>query len=98
MENLSQSAMYGGVVEGVGPRYCPSIEDKVVKFSDKERHQIFYEPESLELDQEYIQGFSTSMPEEIQDRMIRELPGLRNWEVIRYAYAILSPLPTLPLI
>jgi tRNA uridine 5-carboxymethylaminomethyl modification enzyme len=80
--------MYGGVVEGVGPRYCPSIEDKVVKFSDKERHQIFYEPESLEIDQEYIQGFSTSMPVEIQDKMIRELPGLRNCEVIRYAYAI----------
>ena len=100
MENLSQSAMYGGVVEGVGPRYCPSIEDKVVKFSDKERHQIFYEPESLELDQEYIQGFSTSMPEEIQDRMIRELPGLRNCEVIRYAYAIeydaISPLELWP--
>ncbi len=87
-ENLKESAMYGGVVEGVGPRYCPSIEDKVVKFSDKERHQIFYEPESLEIDQEYIQGFSTSMPVEIQDRMIRELPGLRNCEVIRYAYAI----------
>jgi tRNA uridine 5-carboxymethylaminomethyl modification enzyme len=87
-ENLKESAMYGGVVEGVGPRYCPSIEDKVVKFSDKERHQIFYEPESLEIDQEYIQGFSTSMPVEIQDKMIRELPGLRNCEVIRYAYAI----------
>ena len=86
--NLKESAMYGGVVEGVGPRYCPSIEDKVVKFSDKERHQIFYEPESLEIDQEYIQGFSTSMPVEIQDKMIRELPGLRNCEVIRYAYAI----------
>ena len=86
--NLKESAMYGGVVEGVGPRYCPSIEDKVVKFSHKERHQIFYEPESLEIDQEYIQGFSTSMPVEIQDKMIRELPGLRNCEVIRYAYAI----------
>ena len=88
------------MVEGGGPRYCPSIEDKVVKFSDKERHQIFYEPESLELDQEYIQGFSTSMPEEIQDRMIRELPGLRNCEVIRYAYAIeydaISPLELWP--
>ncbi|MDE7106167.1 MAG: tRNA uridine-5-carboxymethylaminomethyl(34) synthesis enzyme MnmG, partial [Anaeroplasmataceae bacterium] len=80
--------MYGGVVEGIGPRYCPSIEDKVVKFSDKERHQIFFEPESLSLDQEYIQGFSTSMPVEIQDKMIRLLPGLENCEVIRYAYAI----------
>ncbi|MDE6407522.1 MAG: tRNA uridine-5-carboxymethylaminomethyl(34) synthesis enzyme MnmG, partial [Anaeroplasmataceae bacterium] len=88
MANLKESAMYGGVVEGIGPRYCPSIEDKVVKFSDKERHQIFFEPESLSLDQEYIQGFSTSMPVEIQDKMIRMLPGLENCEIIRYAYAI----------
>ena len=88
MANLDKSAMYGGVVEGIGPRYCPSIEDKVVRFSDKERHQIFFEPESLELDQEYIQGFSTSMPEEVQDKMIRLLPGLKDCEVIRYAYAI----------
>ena len=88
MANLKESAMYGGVVEGVGPRYCPSIEDKVVKFSDKERHQIFFEPESMELDQEYIQGFSTSMPVEIQDKMIRLLPGLKDCEVITYAYAI----------
>ncbi len=88
MANLKESAMYGGVVEGIGPRYCPSIEDKVVKFSDKERHQIFFEPESLSLDQEYIQGFSTSMPVEIQDKMIRMLPGLEHCEVIRYAYAI----------
>ena len=88
MANLKESAMYGGVVEGIGPRYCPSIEDKVVKFSDKERHQIFFEPESMELDQEYIQGFSTSMPVEIQDKMIRLLPGLKDCEVITYAYAI----------
>ena len=88
MDNLKESAMYGGVVEGIGPRYCPSIEDKVVKFSDKERHQIFFEPESIELDQEYIQGFSTSMPVEIQDKMIRLLPGLKDCEVITYAYAI----------
>ena len=88
MENLNKSAMYGGVVEGIGPRYCPSIEDKVVKFNDKERHQIFFEPESLELDQEYIQGFSTSMPVDIQDKMLRLLPGLKNCEVIKYAYAI----------
>ncbi len=88
LKNLDKSSMYGGMVEGIGPRYCPSIEDKVVRFSDKERHQIFYEPESLELDQEYIQGFSTSMPEEIQDKMLRLLPGLKDCEVIRYAYAI----------
>lgn len=86
--NLNKSAMYGGVVEGIGPRYCPSIEDKVVRFSDKERHQIFFEPESLSLDQTYIQGFSTSMPVDIQDQMLRLLPGLKNCEVIRYAYAI----------
>lgn len=88
LQNLKESSMYGGVVEGVGPRYCPSIEDKVVRFSDKNRHQIFYEPESLEMDEEYIQGFSTSMPPEIQDRMIRLLPGLENCTVVRYAYAI----------
>ena len=87
-ENLSESSMYGGVVKGIGPRYCPSIEDKVVKFADKERHQIFYEPESLDMDETYIGGFSTSMPVEIQDKMIRLLPGLKDCEVIRYAYAI----------
>ena len=88
MDNLDKSAMYGGMVEGIGPRYCPSIEDKVVRFKDKERHQIFYEPESLELDQQYIQGFSTSMPIEVQDKMLRLLPGMKDCEVIRYAYAI----------
>ncbi len=88
MENLNKSAMYGGYVCGVGPRYCPSIEDKVVRFNDKERHQIFLEPESLSLDDIYVQGFSTSMPIDVQDEMIRMLPGLKDAEVIRYAYAI----------
>ena len=88
LDNLDKSAMYGGVVEGVGPRYCPSIEDKIVRFSDKERHQIFLEPESLEINETYVQGFSTSMPEDVQDRMIRTLPGLENCRVKRYAYAI----------
>ena len=88
LSNLDKSAMYGGIVEGIGPRYCPSIEDKVVRFKDKERHQVFYEPESLELDQQYIQGFSTSMPVEVQDKMLRLLPGLKDCEVIKYAYAI----------
>ncbi len=88
LDNLDKSAMYGGVVEGVGPRYCPSIEDKIVRFKDKERHQIFLEPESLELNETYVQGFSTSMPEDVQDRMIRTLPGLENCRVKRYAYAI----------
>jgi len=87
-DNLDESSMYGGVIKGIGPRYCPSIETKIVRFRDKDRHQIFYEPESLELDQTYIGGFSTSMPDDIQDKMIRLLPGLENCEVIRYAYAI----------
>ncbi len=87
-DNLDESSMYGGVIKGIGPRYCPSIETKIVRFQDKERHQIFYEPESLELDQTYIGGFSTSMPVEVQDKMIRLLPGLENCEVVRYSYAI----------
>lgn len=87
-DNLSKSAMYGGHVEGVGPRYCPSIEDKIVRFNDKERHQLFLEPESIHLDTIYLQGFSTSMPIDVQDQMIRSLPGMKNVEVIKYAYAI----------
>ena len=88
IEHLSDSAMYGGVAEGVGPRYCPSIEDKIVRFKDKERHQLFLEPESLELDDTYIQGFSTSMSVEVQDKMLRMLPGFADCKVKRYAYAI----------
>ena len=87
-KNLKKSAMYGGAVEGVGPRYCPSIEDKIVKFNEKERHQLFVEPESLSLDTIYLQGFSTSMPEEIQLKMIHSLPGFENARVKKYAYAI----------
>lgn len=86
--NLKESAMYSGLVEGVGPRYCPSIEDKLVRFHDKERHQIFLEPESLELDTTYVQGFSTSMPEHIQDLMIHSLPGLEHAIIDKYGYAI----------
>ena len=86
--NLSKSAMYGGMVEGIGPRYCPSIEDKVVRFNEKERHQLFIEPESLSLDTIYLQGFSTSMPEDVQLEMIHSLPGLENARVKKYAYAI----------
>ena len=80
--------MYGGYVEGVGPRYCPSIEDKVVRFSDKERHQLFLEPESIYYDDIYLQGFSTSMPHEIQEEMVHSLPGLENAKILKYAYAI----------
>ena len=86
--NLKRSAMYSGLVEGVGPRYCPSIEDKLVRFADKDRHQIFLEPESRSLDTTYIQGFSTSMPHEVQDEMIRSLPGLKDCVIDKYAYAI----------
>jgi len=86
--NLNQSSMYSGVVKGVGPRYCPSIEDKLVRFADKERHQIFLEPESRSLDTTYIQGFSTSMPYDVQEKMIHSLRGLENAVIKKYAYAI----------
>lgn len=86
--HLKESSMYGGYVEGVGPRYCPSIEDKVVRFSDKERHQLFLEPESIYYDDIYLQGFSTSMPHEIQEEMVHSLPGLENAKILKYAYAI----------
>ena len=88
LDNLDKSSMYGGIVEGVGPRYCPSIEDKIVRFSDKERHQIFLEPESEEIDETYVQGFSTSMPHDVQIEMIHSLPGLENAEIAKFAYAI----------
>lgn len=87
-DNLAKSAMYGGLINGIGPRYCPSIEDKIVKFPDKDRHQIFVEPESKHLNTMYLGGFSTSMPVDIQDKMIRTLPGLKNCKVEKYAYAI----------
>lgn len=87
-ENLKKSAMYGGQITGIGPRYCPSIEDKIVRFANKPRHQIFIEPESLKLPTCYLGGFSTSMPTDVQDLMIRSLPGLENCEVVKYAYAI----------
>ena len=87
-KNLNRSSMYSGVVKGVGPRYCPSIEDKVVRFADKERHQLFLEPESLSLNTTYVQGFSTSMPRDVQEDMVHSLIGLENAEIIKYAYAI----------
>lgn len=87
-EHLLESAMYGGVVTGVGPRYCPSIEDKIVRFSDKPRHQLFLEPESYDTNSIYLQGFSTSMPESVQDLMVHSLPGLENAKILKYAYAI----------
>jgi len=87
-DNLTKSSMYGGYVHAVGPRYCPSIEDKVVRFADKERHQLFLEPESRYYDDIYIQGFSTSMPYDIQELMVHSLPGLENAKILKYAYAI----------
>ena len=87
-EHLNESSMYGGYVEGVGPRYCPSIEDKVVRFSDKERHQLFLEPESIYYDDLYLQGFSTSMPHYVQEQMVHSLSGLENAKILKYAYAI----------
>ena len=89
-ENLTKSSMYGGLndVTGVGPRYCPSIEDKVVRFADKERHQLFLEPESLYYDDIYLQGFSTSMPHDIQEKMVHSIKGLEHAKILKYAYAI----------
>lgn len=89
-ENLSKSSMYGALddIKGIGPRYCPSIEDKVVRFADKERHQLFLEPESRFYDDIYLQGFSTSMPPEVQEKMVHSLPGLENAKILKYGYAI----------
>lgn len=87
-DNLHRSPMYSGVIEGTGPRYCPSIEDKVVRFADKERHQVFIEPEGENTTEMYVQGMSSSLPEEVQLAMLRTLPGLENVEVMRTGYAI----------
>lgn len=87
-ENLHRSPMYAGVIEGTGTRYCPSIEDKIVRFSDKNRHQIFIEPEGEGTYEMYVQGMSTSLPEDVQLKMYRSVPGLENCEIMRTAYAI----------
>lgn len=87
-ENLHRSAMYGGQIEGTGPRYCPSIEDKINRFADKERHQLFIEPEGAETVEMYVQGMSTSMPEDVQVAFMRTIPGMENVEIMRPAYAI----------
>ncbi len=88
LDNLDRCAMYSGNIVGTGPRYCPSIETKIVRFADKERHQLFVEPCGLDTDEMYIQGFSTSMPTDVQYEMLRSLPGFENAEIMRYAYAI----------
>jgi len=87
-ENLEHSAMYGGEIDGQGPRYCPSIEDKIVRFSDKDRHLLFVEPDGIETSEVYLQGFSSSMPPFLQDDMIRTLPGFEKAVIQRYAYAV----------
>lgn len=87
-ENLDRSPLYAGVIEGTGPRYCPSIEDKVVRFADKERHQIFIEPEGIHTSEMYVGGMSSSLPEDVQHAMYRTLPGLEHVKIVRNAYAI----------
>ena len=100
LDNLGRSPLFGGSITGIGPRYCPSIEDKIVRFKDKERHQLFVEPMGLDTEEMYLQGFSSSMPEDIQIQMIRSLPGFENAQVTRSAYAIeydcANPLQLLP--
>lgn len=86
--NLKRSAMYSGNIHGTGPRYCPSIEDKIVRFADKERHQLFVEPMGEDTEEMYLQGFSTSMPTEVQELMVHSLTGFENAKIMRYAYAI----------
>ena len=87
-ENITRSAMYSGKIHGTGPRYCPSIEDKLVRFADKERHQLFVEPMGADTSEIYLQGFSTSLPTDVQVKMLRSLQGFENAEIMRYAYAI----------
>lgn len=87
-DNLDRSPLYAGVIHGTGPRYCPSIEDKVVRFADKERHQVFIEPEGLYTNEMYLGGMSSSMPEDVQYAMYRTVPGLENVKIVRNAYAI----------
>ena len=88
LENIKKSAMYSGQITGTGPRYCPSIEDKIVRFADKPRHQLFVEPCGSDTDEIYLQGFSTSMPTDVQYEMVRSLKGFEKAEIMRYAYAI----------
>ena len=87
-ENIHRSAMYSGQIHGTGPRYCPSIEDKLTRFADKERHQLFIEPVGADTEEMYIQGFSTSLPVDVQREMLHSLEGFKNAEIMRYAYAI----------
>lgn len=87
-ENLEQSALYSGIITGIGPRYCPSIEDKIVKFPQRDSHQVFIEPEGLSTHEGYVNGISTSLPPELQERIVHSIPGLEKAAILRYAYAI----------
>ncbi|MCB5258351.1 MAG: tRNA uridine-5-carboxymethylaminomethyl(34) synthesis enzyme MnmG, partial [Candidatus Cloacimonetes bacterium] len=87
-ENLHKSSLYGGIIKGIGPRYCPSIEDKIVKFPQRESHHIFIEPEGLNTYEGYVNGLSTSLPPDIQEKLVHSIPGLENAQIMRYAYAI----------
>ena len=88
MDNITRSAMYGGQIEGTGPRYCPSIEDKINRFSDKPRHQLFIEPEGMDTNEMYVQGMSSSLPEDVQIAFMKTIPGMEDVEIMRPAYAI----------
>ena len=86
--NLHRAPMYSGQIQGRGPRYCPSIEDKVVRFADKDRHQIFLEPEGRQTFEYYCNGISTSLPNDVQQEMLKHIPGLENAEILRWGYAV----------
>ena len=87
-DNFHRSALFGGQIEGIGPRYCPSIEDKVKRFADKKRHQLFVEPEGLDTEEMYLQGMSSSLPEDVQEKFYKTISGLENLKITRPAYAI----------
>ena len=87
-ENIGRSPLYNGQIRGIGPRYCPSLEDKVMRFPDKERHQIFLEPEGLDVDEIYVNGLSMSLPRDVQDAIVHALPGLEDAAILRHAYAV----------
>ena len=99
-ENIHRSPLYGGKIVGRGPRYCPSIEDKVVRFPERTRHQVFVEPEGLGTDEVYLNGVSSSLPEDVQEQFLRTVPGLEKLEIVRPGYAVeydyLPPLQLLP--
>src|SRR5918995_3464795 len=86
--NISESPLYNGQISGVGPRYCPSLEDKIMRFPDRERHQIYLEPEGIDVDEIYVNGFSMSLPRDVQEQLVRSLPGLEDAAMLRPGYAV----------